>query len=230
MISNNDIKRNIEVILKKIAAVNGSARLLAVTKTHPAEAIEAAISAGLYEFGESKAQEAGEKIPALKEKYKNVRWHFIGHLQTNKVNKVVPLFDAIQSIDSVKLAEKVSEAAARAGLERDALLEVKTSGEDAKFGIKPEEVPAAIKALKQFPNLKIRGLMTMAPYSDDPEKARPYFKKARQLFEEIKKAGAGGNASMEILSMGMSDDYITALEEGSTMVRIGSAIFGRRNY
>jgi pyridoxal phosphate enzyme (YggS family) len=226
MMNSDDIKRNIEAILRKIAALNSSCRLLGVTKTFPAEAIEAAISAGLYEFGESKAQEAGEKIPGIKARHENVKWHFIGHLQTNKINKVVPLFDAIQSVDSLKLAEKISEALKRENRELDILLEVKVSGEDTKFGVEPGELGGIVEGVKKMSNLRIKGLMAMAPYSDNPENARPYFKKARRLFEEIKRAGT----EMEILSMGMSDDYMAAMEEGSTMIRIGTGIFGRRSY
>jgi PLP dependent protein len=227
MIMNDDIKRNIEAVLSEIRRLNSRVRLLAVSKTFGKELIMAAINAGLTEFGESKIQEAEEKIPAVNAMHGNaVKWHFIGHLQTNKAAKAVKLFDCIQSVDSMRLAEKI------AGLgtsERpiEALLELKVSGEDSKFGILPEEAGAVMQEMKKLPGIRIRGLMAMAPYSDNAEDARPYFKKARTVFDALKRASAG-NVDMETLSMGMSDDYRVAIEEGSTMVRIGTAIFGNR--
>jgi pyridoxal phosphate enzyme (YggS family) len=226
MISSDDIKRNIEVILKKISAKDRGVKLLAVTKTFSIDAIEAAIGAGLNEFGESKVQEAESKVPVINSRHKNIYWHFIGHLQTNKAGRALKLFNMIQSVDSLKLAGRISGSAengARAGI----LVEVKTSGEDAKFGVAPEKVSGLIRDMAGLPGIKIMGLMTMAPYSGNPEDARPYFKKARALFDELKK-NTPANAAMEILSMGMSGDYLVAIEEGSTMVRIGMAIFGER--
>jgi PLP dependent protein len=227
MINSEDIKRNIEVISAKISQLNKNVKILGVTKTFPAASIEAAIEAGLREFGESRIQEAEEKIPALNLKYKGLKWHFIGHLQANKVNKVVRLFDVIQSIDSEKLAEKVSETAGHEGKKIEALIEIKVSEEVSKSGIEPDKLPGTFENMLKLPNLKVIGLMAMAPYNEDPEKSRPYFKQARDMFDGINKSG---NYNLEVLSMGMSGDYITAIEEGSTMVRIGTGIFGERNY
>jgi pyridoxal phosphate enzyme (YggS family) len=229
MITSDDIKRNIEQVLSVIRGLNSRVKLLAVSKTFDRALVLAAIQAGLNEFGESKIQEAEEKIPAVNALHDNVKWHFIGHLQTNKTAKAVKLFDCIQSIDSLRLAEKVSAAAA-GGKPVEALLELKVSAEEAKFGILPDEARAVIEGIKKFPGIRIAGLMTMAPYSDDPESARLYFKKARALFDELKRNSQSGNVAMETLSMGMSGDYRVAIEEGSTMVRIGSGIFGKRSY
>lgn len=223
------IKRNIEVVLTKIRAQNSSVKLLAVSKMFDKEAVAAAVQAGLTEFGESKIQEAEEKIPAVNASAGVITWHFIGHLQSNKVGKAIKLFDCIQSIDSLRLAQKIS-AAASGRKPVDALLEIKVSGEDSKTGILPADAPAFVEEVKKLPGIMIKGLMTMAPYSENPEDARPFFKKARALFDELKRTAAGGNVSMETLSMGMSGDFIAAIEEGSTMVRVGSAIFGKRNY
>jgi PLP dependent protein len=229
IITSDDIKRNIESVLSKIRAVNSSIKLLAVSKTFDKESVAAAVQAGLTEFGESKIQEAEEKIPAVNELFKNLKWHFIGHLQTNKVSKAITFFDCVQTIDSLRLAEKISQSAAGTKTV-EALLEIKVSGEETKFGILPEEAGTVIDGIKKLQGISIKGLMTMAPYSDNPENARPYFKKAKALFDELKRTAAGGNVTMETLSMGMSGDYLVAIEEGSTMVRIGSAIFGKKNY
>jgi PLP dependent protein len=229
MITNDDIKRNIEAISARIKAINSGVKLLAVSKTFDKAAVAAAIQAGLSEFGESKIQEAEEKIPAINALYGKIKWHFIGHLQTNKVSKAVKLFGCIQSIDSLRLAEKVSSLAA-AGEPIETLLEIKVSGEDSKSGILPGEACATVEGIKKLPGIKVTGLMAMAPYSDNPENARPYFKKAKALFDELKRTAAGGNVTMETLSMGMSGDYTVAIEEGATMVRIGTAIFGERSY
>lgn len=228
MITTDDIKRNIQAILAGIKSVNNSVKLLAVSKTFDSAAVAAAIEAGLSEFGESKVQEAEIKIPAINALPGKIKWHLIGHLQTNKAPKAVKLFDCIQSIDSLRLAELVSSLAA--GKPVEALLEIKVSGEDSKYGILPGEAGAVLEGIKKLPGIKLKGLMAMAPYSDDPENARPYFRQAKALFDEMKRTTSGGNVSMETLSMGMSDDYIVAIEEGATMVRIGTAIFGRRNY
>jgi PLP dependent protein len=229
MITNDDIKRNIETISARIRAINSGIKLLAVSKTFDRSAIAAAIQAGLNEFGESKIQEAEEKIPPINDLYKGIKWHFIGHLQTNKAAKAVKLFDCIQSIDSLRLAEKIS-AQADGGKIIETMLEIKVSEEESKYGILPGEAGSVIEAVKKLPGIKVTGLMTMAPYSDNPENARPYFRRVKTLFDELKRTVNAGNVSMETLSMGMSDDYLVAIEEGSTMVRIGTAIFGERSF
>jgi pyridoxal phosphate enzyme (YggS family) len=229
MITTDDIKRNIETVLTSIRKVNSSVKLLAVSKTFDTTTIAAAIEAGLSEFGESKIQEAEQKIYLINGMYKFIKWHFIGHLQSNKAVKAIKLFQCVQAVDSLRLAEKLSSSVS-AGSAVEALLEVKVSDEDAKFGILPEKAAAIIEGIKQLPGISITGLMTMAPYSDNPEDARPYFKKAKTLFDELKRNSAGTNVTMETLSMGMSGDYIVAMQEGATMVRIGSGIFGKRQY
>lgn len=227
MIKNEDIKRNIDAIYDKILRVNKNVKLLGVTKTFPAALIEAAIGAGLREFGESRIQESEEKIPVLKAGHSGLKWHFIGHLQTNKVIKAIKLFDVIQSIDSEKLADKVSEAAGQAGRVIEVLLEAKVSEEDSKFGIAPDNMRKIFEHVHRLPNLKVTGLMAIAPYNGDPEKSRPYFKRARALFDGINR---DMGLDLKVLSMGMSHDYEIAMEEGSTMVRIGTGIFGERKY
>jgi hypothetical protein len=202
--------------------MNPGVKLLAVSKTFSTGDVLAAVEAGLREFGESKIQEAQEKVPAVNSAAAGVKWHFIGHLQTNKAGKAASLFDCIQSVDSLRLAQKVSDSLQ--GRAVDVLVEVKVSGEDAKFGINPDEAAGLIEGMNRLQGIRVKGLMTMAPYSENPEDARPYFREARKLFDSLKKAGYG----MEVLSMGMSGDYEAAIQEGSTMVRIGTAIFGKR--
>ena len=224
------IQKNIDEIRKEISSINSNVKLLGVTKTFSAEAVEAAVRAGLNEFGESKVQEAQSKIAYIRELHKAVSWHFIGHLQSNKAKKVVENFDVVESCDSAELIERIAKLSVEAGKTTQCLLEIKVSPEETKFGILPEEAPGVIDMVKSLSGVRICGLMTMAPFSDDPENARQYFKKARKLFDEIKSLNQGGNSSMETLSMGMSGDFKVAIEEGSTQVRIGTAIFGRRDY
>jgi pyridoxal phosphate enzyme (YggS family) len=224
------VRKNIEEIRGKIDAINTNVKLLGVTKTFSVEAVDAAIQAGIVEFGESKVQEAADKIDAINRLHKGIKWHFIGHLQSNKVRKVVEKFDVIESCDSAGLIEKISSVSLEAGRTTECLLEIKVSGEETKFGIAPEEALSVINRVKDLGGIRIKGIMTMAPYSDDQENARPYFRRAKELFDAIQSSNPGGNVSMEVLSMGMSDDFRVAIEEGSTQVRIGTAIFGRRDY
>ena len=219
------MKKNVDEILKIINAMNSGVKLIGVTKTFPAGAVLAAYYAGLREFGESKFQEAAPKMAAVNEKVTGVKWHYIGHLQSNKAPKVAPVFDMVQSVDSIELAFKLNETAKKAGKRLDCLLELKVSGEDSKFGISPDRLAKVYEEAVGLEAVRIKGIMTMAPYSENAEEARPYFKKARQVFDSLK----AGNPDIEVLSMGMSGDYGVAIEEGSTMVRIGTAIFGRRS-
>jgi len=223
------IKANIEAVLEHIRSTGSNVKLIGVTKTVGAEEMEAAVESGLSEFGESKVQEALPKIELLNSRHKNLKFHFIGHLQTNKVNKAVSYFSMIQSVDSEKLASKISASAKASRKTVDALLEVKVSAEDTKFGIDPGKIKELAGKISGLDNIKIRGLMAMAPYFDNPEDSRPYFKMARKLFDEVKKADIK-NTEMQVLSMGMTDDYKVAIEEGSNMVRIGRKIFGERDY
>jgi len=197
-------------------------RLVAVSKTHPAAAVVAAAAAGQHIFGESRVQEAREKIPACPP---GLDWHFIGHLQKNKVRQALPLFGFFHSIDSTPLAQALDRIAGETGQNVEGLLEVNVSGEATKYGFTPAQLRTEFPALAKLPHLRIRGLMTMAPYSDNPEDARPVFRALRELRDELQTAH--GHALPE-LSMGMSGDFAPAIEEGATLVRIGSSIFGDR--
>jgi PLP dependent protein len=188
--------------------------LLAVTKIFPASVIQEAYDLGLRDFGENYVQEFEEKAPAVRG-LADARFHLIGHLQSNKSKKAAELFDVIQTVDAPKLARRLNES----GRTRDVMLEVKLSSEDAKSGAAPEELPDLIAAVRACSYLRLLGLMTMPPWSDDPEAARPYFRRLREL---------GERHSFTQLSMGMSHDIETAIEEGSTCVRVGTALFGKR--
>ena len=199
-----------------------SVRLVAVSKTHPAAAVAEAASTGQRIFGESRVQEARDKIPACPP---GLDWHFIGHLQKNKVRQALPLFSFFHSIDSKALAGAMDRIAGETGKEVEGLLEVNVSGEETKHGFTPDELRREFAALGKLPHLRIRGLMTMAPYSENPEDARPVFRALRQLRDELQ--SAHGHPLPE-LSMGMSGDFIPAIGEGATLVRVGSSIFGAR--
>lgn len=200
--------------------------LCAVTKTHPAEMINQAIRAGVTDIGENKVQEILDKY----EKVEKVRWHMIGHLQSNKVKYIIDKVCMIHSVESLKLAREIDRRAAQHDLGMDILIEVNTAGDEAKFGVAPEDAEDLIRQiLGECPHLRIRGLMTIAPYADDPEEVRPYFRKTRQLFERLSMI-EHPRLDFQYLSMGMSNDYGVAVEEGSTIIRVGSALFGARDY
>jgi hypothetical protein len=191
-------------------------QLIGVTKKIPPPVVDEAVRAGLELFGENKVQEARAKIPECSSR---ARWHFIGHLQSNKARDAVALFDVIQSVDSVALAGELNKWADRAGRTVPVLLEVNVAGEKSKFGLAPEDLPAAVAAIRQFPRLEVTGLMTLAPYHPEPERARPYFRSLREWRDRL---------GLRELSMGMSGDFEVAIEEGATYVRVGTAIFGER--
>jgi pyridoxal phosphate enzyme (YggS family) len=202
--------------------------LMAVTKTHPPERVREAYSAGLRLFGENRVQEFVGKAAALAD-LTGAEWHMIGHLQTNKAGRAVELFSAVDSVDSLKLAEKLDAAARALNKRLSALIEINVGGEAAKSGVAPDarELEELLLAAPRFEALEFRGLMTVPPFSDDPEEARPYFRKLRELRDAIaaRRLLAIG---MDVLSMGMSHDFEVAIEEGSTCVRVGTAIFGAR--
>jgi pyridoxal phosphate enzyme (YggS family) len=219
----DDLQAHCERVLERIAvaAQRASRRaedvtLVAVSKTVPPDRIDEALRHGISIFGENKVQEARAKIPLVSGR---ARWHMIGHLQTNKARDAVELFELIHSLDSVKLAGELNKCAERAGKTQPVLLEVNVAGEASKFGLKPEDLPVAIQQIAALPRLEVRGLMTLAPFAEDAEKARPYFRRLRELRD------AHG---LRELSMGMSNDFEVAVEEGATIVRIGTAIFGER--
>lgn len=214
--------------ISKAAARSGRSehdvRLIAVTKTVDVPLIREAIAAGLTEFGENRVQEAMAKAPLLPP---HITWHLVGTLQRNKARHAVSLFSMVHSLDSVELARELDRRAAMAGLTIDALMQVNVAREPQKSGAEPEAVGALLNEISGFANVCVRGLMVMAPYSADPEAARPWFRLGRQLFSDLARLSLP-NVRMEQLSMGMSGDFEVAIEEGATMVRIGSALFGQR--
>ena len=219
-----EIRQRIDAATSRSGRPPGSVTLLAVSKTHPPAAIETAVAAGLRFFGESKIQEARVKIPLCPG---NLRWHFIGHLQSNKCREAVELFNMIQGVDSLALAQEVNKRAEQAAKTMPVLLEVNVAGEASKFGYRPEALLADWDALNALPRLEIHGLMTVPPYVTDAEKARSHFVRLRELKAECEhRLGA----PLPPLSMGMSGDFEVAIEEGATIVRIGTALFGKRQY
>jgi PLP dependent protein len=229
----NSIAHNIQEIRERIANAAagcgrspGEIQLLAVSKTFPVESISHAIHAGLRQFGENRVQEAEGKILYFKETT-TLQWHLVGHLQSNKARRAAELFDVIHSIDSLHLAQKLNEASREIGKTLSVLLQVDLGGEETKFGAEPgriREIASAISGLKE---LRLDGLMTMPPYFEDPEKVRPYFAGLRELRETLE-SEQPGCLGQQHLSMGMSHDFEAAIQEGATIVRIGTAIFGLR--
>jgi len=220
---------NLEKVQQRIRAAcdradrePNSVTLLAVSKTHPPESIKAAADCGQIYFGENKVQEAKAKIPQCPGK---LRWHFIGHLQSNKCRDAVELFEMIQSVNSLSLAQEINQRAEQAARRMPVLVEVNMAGETSKFGYQPERLLAELKALNALPRLEIRGLMTIPPWSPEAEDSRPHFRRLRELKQH---AEAVLGAPLPHLSMGMSGDFEIAIEEGATMVRVGTALFGPR--
>lgn len=200
--------------------------LIAVSKTMPVEAIREAMVCGLKEFGENKPQELRDKQAVIKEP---LHWHMIGALQTNKLKYVVGKTVLIHSVDSLHLAEAIDEASEKRGIVSDILLEVNISGEASKHGIAPEKLEELLRELVHFSHIKVRGLMTVAPYTEQAEENRVYFKKMKQLMVDINSKNID-NIAMDVLSMGMTGDFEVAVEEGATLVRVGTGIFGHRVY
>ncbi len=200
--------------------------LIAVSKTHPAADIATLYESGVRDFGENKVQELVDKYEQLP---KDIRWHLIGHLQRNKVKYIIDKVCLIHSVDSLRLAEEISREAVKKDLTVDILLEVNVAGEESKFGIRPEEAQELAERIAALPGIRIRGLMTIAPFVEDAEDNRKYFAKLKQLSVDIMRKNTH-NVSMDILSMGMTGDFEVAIEEGATLVRVGTAIFGARDY
>jgi len=213
------------------AAIRGNRRpdvvtLIAVSKTHPVEVIKAAIAAGVTDLGENRVQEAAAKIPPAGRR--SARWHLIGHLQSNKARRAVELFDVIHSLDSAALARRLDRVCQEVNREElPVLIQIDLGKEPTKSGAAESELPRIIDAIRQSQSLRLRGLMTLPPYFDDPEQSRPFFRRLRELRDELGRQGAFAAPGAE-LSMGMSHDYEVAIEEGATMVRVGTAIFGAR--
>ena len=227
------IKENLEVVEKNIANAceragrdRSEVTLIAVSKTKPVSDIRQAMDCGITDFGENKVQEIRDKTGEIKEP---LNWHMIGHLQANKVKYLPGKVCMIHSVDNVKLAGEIEKQFGKNDLTADVLIEVNMAGEDTKFGLAPDDVADFVKEIAPLSHLKIRGLMTIAPYTDDPESNRQYFKGLRNLKEEINSLKIPG-VVMDTLSMGMTGDYMVAIEEGATFVRVGTGIFGERNY
>ena len=199
-----------------------SIELIAVSKTYPAEKIRELMDEGVTLFGESRLQEALSKIPLLPAR---LRWHYIGHLQTNKVRKALPLFELFHSVDTLELAMEIDRIAAERGLFPRVLLEVNVSGEGSKYGFSSKVLEPSLEQLLALPRLQVEGFMTMAPITSDPETTRPFFAHLRELRDHL---ASQSGIPLSTLSMGMSNDYEIAIEEGATLVRVGSAIFGER--
>lgn len=219
------IKQKIWEVCKKVGRNPEEITIVAVTKTVPVDRIKEAVNAGICDIGENRVQELLEK----KNSIENVRWHFVGHLQTNKVKYIVDFVHLIHSVDSLKLALEIDKRAQKINRVIDILIEVNTSGEKTKYGVKPEETIELVGQISERCEfVRIKGLMTIAAYLPNPEDVRPMFRLLKQLKEEIEKFKFK-NVEMRHLSMGMSNDYLIAIEEGATIVRIGTAIFGPRN-
>jgi hypothetical protein len=215
------IRRAAEAVGRDPAAV----RLVAVAKTFPAEDVRRAAAAGATDVGENYIQEAREKFDALAGL--GLTWHFIGHLQSNKARQAVRMFDLIHTLDSARLAAEIDRAAAKTGKRQDVLVQVNVAGEATKSGAAPEAAPALVRELAGMEAIRVRGLMTMPPFFDEPERVRPFFAELRRIAERIRDLGLPGVA-MDELSMGMTGDFEAAIAEGATLVRVGTAVFGRR--
>jgi len=216
------LKERASLICAKINRDPDSIIIVAVSKGRTPQQIKEVLEAGITDIGENRVQEALIKYSELMTydlRLKAIRWHMVGHLQTNKVKDAVRIFDLIQSVDSLRLAEVIDKEAAKIDKIQDILIEIKTSAEESKLGLKPDGAVRVIKEILKFKSINIKGLMTIAPLADDPQKSRPYFRMLRELRDRINKP--------EVLSMGMTDDFEVAIEEGSNMVRIGRAIFSR---
>ena len=227
------VAENYRYVLKKVeeACVRSGrdpkdVTLIAVSKTKPVEMIEEAMEAGARVFGENKVQELCDKYEQLP---KDLHWHLIGHLQRNKVKYIVDKAALIHSVDSLRLAQQISQEAQKKGVESDILIEVNVAEEESKFGLSTEEVIQMVEEISKLPSVHIKGLMTVAPFTDNPEENRPYFRNLKQLAVDIAEKNID-NVTMSVLSMGMTGDYEVAIEEGATMVRVGTGIFGARIY
>lgn len=221
-----EVLKRVQEACKRAGRDSKEVTLIAVSKTKPVSMIEELLEENVLDFGENKPQELRDKYEVLP---KEIRWHMIGHLQRNKIKYVVDRACLIHSVDSLKLAEAIQEEAKKRGIVVPVLVEVNAAGEESKFGIRPEETLDFVKEISVFPNLQVQGLMTIAPFVENPEDNRIHFRKLYNLFIDIKDRNID-NVLMCNLSMGMTNDYEVAIEEGATMVRVGTGIFGERVY
>ncbi len=220
------VQENIKKACEKSGRSPESVTLIAVSKTMPVSRLEDAYDAGSRDFGENKVQEIMDKYPALPS---DIRWHMIGHLQRNKVKYIVGKVCLIHSVDSLRLAEEISAQAGKKQVEAEILVEVNIAQEESKYGISQEGTLQLVEAIAKLPHIHIKGLMSIAPFVEDPEENRKYFRQIRELSVDIRGKNID-NVDMSVLSMGMTGDYMVAIEEGATMVRIGTGIFGKRDY
>jgi len=218
------VQETIRRAAEKAGRSPGDIRLVVVSKTYGVDEIREAIKAGATLLGESRVQEAKEKIAVLGRE--NLQWHLVGHLQKNKVKYIFDLFHMVHSVDSVELAEEIHRLGTAKNRGMEILIQVNVAGDEAKFGLSPDSALEAVKEISRLKNVSIRGLMTIPPFEEDPEKSREYYKSLRELRDHIVARGF----DLPELSMGMSHDYGVAIEEGATLIRVGSAIFGERTY
>ena len=221
-----NIRKNIDAACKRSGRDPKDVLLLAVSKTVDVDRIKVAVDCGLNSLGENRVQEIMEKYEPMGE---NVKWHLIGHLQTNKVKYIIDKVELIHSVESIKLAEEINKQAKKHNLVMDVLVEVNMADEESKFGVKPEETESFIRELALMDNIRVRGLMTVAPAVENEEENRKYFRQMKQLLVDINSKKID-NVNMTELSMGMTGDYEVAIEEGATIVRIGTGVFGARHY
>ncbi len=217
-----DIEEKVKKILKELPS---GVELVAATKTRSVEEIEQAIKAGVKIIGENYVQEAEEKFRVIGKK---VKWHMIGHLQRNKVKKALEIFDMIETVDSIKLAREIDKIAKKKGIIFPVLIEINSGKEEQKSGILPEDIEDFVEEMSNLENIRVKGLMTMGPFVKNPEDIKPYFELTRELFEKLKSKNYP-NVEMKYLSMGMTDTWKIAIEEGANLIRIGTGIFGPRN-
>jgi len=217
-----NIEKKVQEILKELPV---GVELVAATKTRSIGEINQAIKAGVKIIGENYVQEAEEKFRVIGKK---VKWHMIGHLQKNKVKKALEIFDMIETVDSIKLAREIDKISKKEGIVFPVLVEINSGREEQKSGVLPENVESFVEEISKFENIKVEGLMTMGPFVKNPEEIKPYFELTRELFEKLK-SKSYPNVEMKYLSMGMTDTWKIAIEEGANLVRIGTGIFGPRN-
>lgn len=222
----NEVHGRVKAACNKVSRNESDVTLIAVSKTKPASDIEELYNYGVRDFGENKVQELTLKYEILP---KDIKWHLIGHLQTNKVKYIVDKVYLIHSVDSVKLAEQIEKEASKKDVIVNILVQVNVAGEDTKFGLDCDETIKNVETIARFPHIRIKGLMTIAPFVENGEQNRKYFNELKQLSVDIQKKNID-NVCMDMLSMGMSGDFETAIEEGATLVRVGTSIFGARNY
>lgn len=220
------VQNNIEKACKKVNRDPEEVKLIAVTKTIDTERINVALKTGIKNIGENKVQEIMDKYDKIE---CDSSWHLIGHLQTNKVKYIIDKVDMIHSVDSVKLAKEIDKRAKKINRVMDILIQINIADEDTKFGLAEDELYSFIEKISLLENVRVEGLMAIVPYVVDPEEVRIYFRKMKEVFDSLKKSSFN-NINMNYLSMGMTNDYMVAVEEGSNMVRVGTGIFGERDY